>query len=154
MSIKFILVFSLLTMMLMAMGEAVAEIKLEFDNPSRANYSNVVSVRNGGIKTLYISGQVGFLNGELPSEFSKQVENAFENLVLQLKSAGASLTDIVKINIYIVNLDNEKYKALNTARNRYFTQPNMPASALVGIQTLIFNELKVEIDAIAVLKND
>ena len=135
-----------------ALAEATTTLQKQFISSPSASYSNAVTVSAGDITTIYISGQVGFLNGELPQDFTKQTENMFENLSLQLKAAGASLNDIVKTNIYIVNLDAEKFKIFSAVRKQYFTQTDMPASTLVGVQALVYPSIHIEIDAVAVIK--
>lgn len=124
----------------------------EFINPSGSSFTNVVTVDLGGVKTLYVSGQVGFLDGNVPDDFGQQVENAFANLARQLEDAGADLTDVVKTNIYIVDLNPEKVRAFSAVRGRYFDHQNQPASTLVGVTALAFPGLKVEIEAVAVVE--
>ena len=114
--------------------------------------TSVVTVSKNGIKTIYVSGQVGFFEGKLPQDFSEQADNAFKNLDIQLKSAGASFGDVVKTNVYIVGLDSEKLRAFNIVRAKHLTNENLPASTLLGIQALVFPGLLVEIEAIAVVE--
>jgi len=136
-----------------AVGEESVGFKKKFVNPYESNFSNVVTISSGGTTTLHVSGQVGFLDGELPEEFARQAENAFENIARHLAAAGANLKDIVKINVYIVGLDGEKTKAFNEARTKFLGEEDMPASTLLGIQALIHPSFKIEIEAIAVIKN-
>ncbi len=132
-------------------AETSSQLK-EFINPYGSSFTNVVTVNHGGVKTLYISGQVGFLDGDLPDDFGQQVENAIANLARQLEDAGADLTDVVKTNIYIVDLNGEKVRAYSAARGRHFDHQNQPASTLVGVTALAFPGLKVEIEAVAVVE--
>ena len=127
-------------------------LEKEFLNPVGTSFSNVVTVSHGGIKTIHISGQVGFAGNEVPEDFGQQVENAFANLRQELANAGADFTDIVKTNIYIVNLDSEKLAAYSSIRTQHFPQENPPASTLVGVSALVFPNLLVEIEATAVVE--
>ena len=74
------------------------------------------------------------------------------NLARQLEDAGADLTDVVKTNIYIVDLNREKVSAYRDARARHFDHQNQPASTLVGVTALAFPGFKVEIEATAVVE--
>ena len=127
-------------------------LEKEFLNPVGTSFSNVVTVSHGGIKTIHISGQVGFAGNEVPEDFGQQVENAFANLRQELANAGADFTDIIKTNIYIVNLDSEKLAAYSSIRAQHFPQENPPASTLVGVSALVFPNLLVEIEATAVVE--
>ena len=127
-------------------------LEKEFLNPVGTSFSNVVTVSHGGIKTIHISGQVGFAGNDVPEDFGQQVENAFANLRQELANAGADFTDIIKTNIYIVNLDSEKLAAYSSIRAQHFPQENPPASTLVGVSALVFPNLLVEIEATAVVE--
>ena len=53
-----------------------------------------------------MAGQVGAdANGIVPADVGEQAANALRNISAQLEKAGASIKDIVKINVYIVNID-------------------------------------------------
>ena len=125
-------------------------LEKEFLNPVGTSFSNVVTVSYGGLKTIYISGQVGFAGNEVPEDFGQQVENAFANLRQELADAGANFADIIKTNTYIVNLDSEKLTAYSSIRSQHFSQENPPASTLIGVSALVFPNLLVEIEATAV----
>ncbi len=128
-------------------------LEKEFLNPVGTSFSNVVTVSHGGVKTIHISGQVGFAaNNEVPEDFGQQVENAFVNLRRQLADAGADFTDIIKTNTYIVNLDSEKLAAYGSIRTQHFPQEDPPASTLIGVSALVFPNLLVEIEATAVVE--
>jgi|TARA_B100001964_G_scaffold220538_1_gene263753 enamine deaminase RidA (YjgF/YER057c/UK114 family) len=136
-----------------AMAAESSSLEKEFINPAGSSFTNVVTVSNGGVKTLYISGQVGFSGNQLPDDFSQQVENAFSNLRQQLEDAGAELSDIVKTNVYIVDLDREKVAAYSAVRATHFPQQDQSASTMVGVTALAFPGLAVEIEAVAVVED-
>ena len=117
-------------------------------------FTNAVSVTAGGAKTIYVSGQVGFAEGEVPESIGEQADIAFKNLVAELDAAGAKVGDVVKINTYIKELDGEKAKAVAEAKAKHFTQENQPASTWIGVTSLIFPNLLVEVEAIAVIEAD
>ncbi len=135
------------------MAAESSTLEKEFVNPVGSSFTNVVTVSNGGVKTLYISGQVGFSGNQLPDDFSQQVENAFTNLQQQLEDAGAGLSDIVKTNVYIVDLDREKVAAYSAVQGTHYPQQDQPASTMVGVTALVFPGLAVEIEAVAVVED-
>ena len=116
------------------------------------HYTPVVSVSGG--RTLYISGQVPQdENGEVvgAGDLAAQVEQVYRNLKTALGGAGATLGDLVKINVYVVNYKAEYRPLLNAVRSRYVSQENPPASTLIGVQSLARSEFLVEIEAVAVI---
>ena len=107
-------------------------------------YSQAVLV-NG---FLYVSGQIGMLpdSGELISEdFIEQADQAFKNIKAILNSANMTFTDIVKMNVSI--LDMAEFQKLNSVMAEFVSEP-YPARAAVAVQQLPKNA-KVEIEVIA-----
>ena len=123
-------------------------IKRKFINPANG-YTQVVSVEANGITTLYTSGQVS--EGETLED---QLRGTFAELKKQLNDAGASLSDVVKMNTYIVNYNPSHLDAFRNVRNEFFPAENRPASTLVGVTALALPKYLVEIEAIAVLPVD
>jgi len=100
--------------------------------------------------TIYLAGMVGFDEHRniVEGGFEAQTVKTFENLKLVLEAAGASLKDVVKLNIYVTDMDNiVKFREI---RARYFSPP-MPAATGVEVSKLILPELLIEIEAIAVV---
>ena len=127
-------------------------LQKEFINVG-TTFSNVVTTSHGGVTTIYVSGQVGIADGEIPEDFGQQVEYTFANLRRQLQAAGATPQDVVQIRTYIVDISGERVSAYNEARVRFFAQQNKPASTMVGVPGLVIPELLVEVEAVAVIEN-
>jgi enamine deaminase RidA (YjgF/YER057c/UK114 family) len=68
-----------------------------------------------------------------------------------LAAAGATLSDVVKQNTYIVNLNAEALPVIREVRGQYFPAENPPASTLVGVTALAFADLLIEVEVIAVV---
>ncbi|QFU24809.1 RidA family protein [Shewanella eurypsychrophilus] len=106
-------------------------------------YSQAVKVGS----TVYLSGQIP-LNPEtmqmVSDEFDAQVVQVFENLTAVCEAAGGSLSDIVKLNIFMTDLSN--FATVNEIMERYFTQP-YPARAAIGVKQLPKDSL-VEMDGV------
>ena len=122
------------------------ELETEYINPA-SGYSQVVSVTANGIKTLYISGQIG--EGE---DLESQMRSALANLKEQLAAGGATYEDIVKMNTYIVDYKPEDLAVFRDTRKDIMGDADMPASTLVGVTALALPEWIIEIEAVAVLK--
>jgi enamine deaminase RidA (YjgF/YER057c/UK114 family) len=117
-------------------------------------YTHVVTVE-GGAKMIFISGQVAVdKEGKLvgPGDLKAQIRQVVSNLKAALAAAGASASDIVKTNTYIVNYKQSDYAAMRDARAELFTDGEPPASTLVGVSSLAVDGLMVEMEAIAAVK--
>lgn len=126
-------------------------VEKEFIN-STPTYTHVVTVENGDVKTLYVSGQVGSRDGEVPETFAEQIELVFANMSDHLAAAGASMADVIKLNGYIVDINRDKVNAYSQARSRYFSDDlPPPASTLVGVAGLVRDYFLVEVEAVAVI---
>ena len=112
-------------------------------------YSEAVVVRTSDTRTIYISGQIG--EG---LDFESQMRSALINLDKTLKTSGASLQDVVKMNTYIVNYSPEILTKFRQVRKEVMGDENMPASTLVGVESLALSEWLIEIDAVAIIKTN
>jgi reactive intermediate/imine deaminase len=113
-------------------------------------YTHIVEV-TGPAKTVYISGQIAYdKNGTLvgAGDMKAQAEQVFKNLQAALAAAGATFSDIVKMNTYITDMS--KAQAVRDVRTRYFGDTT-PASTLVQVVSLARPDLMLEIEVIAVV---
>lgn len=109
-------------------------------------YSQAVKVNN----TVYLSGQIPLIPETMTmveGEFHDEVHQVFKNLSAVCEAANGSLNDIVKLNIYLTNLDN--FATVNQIMSEYFEQP-YPARAAIGISDLP-KGAQVEADGIMVI---
>ncbi len=116
-------------------------------------FTQVVTVESHGVSTIYISGQVGVdeqQNLVGTGDFAAQTEQAFVNLATALASAGATLMDVVKLNLYVVNYKYENAAVIGELIRRHFPAGQLPACSLLGIQALAREEFLIEIEATAV----
>ena len=137
-----------LTIMLMLTSGVVYSqgLKKEYISPKNG-YTEVVAYSQNGIKTIYVSGQIG--EGKTLDE---QIRSSMINLKTQLELAGAELEDLVKINTYIVDYKESDLDVFRQAREDIFGNIDRPASTLVGVQALALDKWLVEIDAVAVIE--
>ena len=110
-------------------------------------FSQVAVIEKNGIKTIYIAGQVGvdskknlIDNGQLP----EQLQQTFINIKIALKSVAATMADIVKLNIYVVNYQPSDAEVIGEIIRKHLRMGQLPAMSLIGVQTLAeerFHEL-------------
>ena len=109
------------------------------------NYPQAVEV-SGAQRLLFISGQIPVrADGEVPKEFKEQARLAWANVEAQLRAAGMSLDNLVKVTIF---LSERAYSTENREVRRAVLGDR--AVALTVIITGIFDAAwLLEIEAIA-----
>ena len=142
-------VISILIVSMLAGAAAAQEIeRINPEGMTRpTSYTHLVKFD----RLMFIAGQVamdgeGNLVGE--GDMAAQFRQVLENLQKILASEGADFSDIVKITIFTVDVDELRNNVMGI-RTEYFGD-NAPASTLVGIERLASPEFLVEIEAIAV----
>jgi len=110
-------------------------------------YSQAVKVGD----TVYLSGQIPLVPSTMElieGGIEQQIEQVFQNLSAVCQAAGGSLQDIVKLNIFLTDL--QHFAKVNESMARYFSQP-YPARAAIGVASLP-RGAQVEMDGILVHK--
>ncbi len=113
-------------------------------------YSNVVT--SGPGQLVFVAGQVALdANAEVvgKGDIAAQTRQVMENLRLALEAAGASFADVVRVVNYITDV--KLFGQMAEVRREYLVEP-YPASTLVEVPALIFPDLLIEIEAIAVVE--
>jgi enamine deaminase RidA (YjgF/YER057c/UK114 family) len=115
--------------------------------PQPKGYSHVVEAT--GSRLVFVSGQLPLLpDRSLVSEdFGEQVRRAFANLGTALAGAGAGWGDVVKLGIFVTEL--ERLDELRAIRDEFVDVASPPASTLVQVVSLAVPGAKVEIEAVA-----
>ena len=109
-------------------------------------YSQAIKAGN----TIYLSGQIPLDPASMAlveGGIEAQAHRVFQNMSEVCIAAGGSLSDMVKLNLYLTDLAN--FDAVNTVMKEYFNAP-YPARAAVGISQLPKNSL-VEAEGVMVL---
>ena len=112
-------------------------------------YSQAVKVDS----TVYLSGQIPLdpVSGEMVAgEIRAQIARVFGNLAAVAKAAGGNLQDVVKLNVFLVDL--KHFPQVNEIMAQYFKEP-YPARAAVGVAALP-RGAQVEMDAVMVLGSE
>jgi reactive intermediate/imine deaminase len=110
-------------------------------------YSQAVKVGT----TVYLSGQIPLDPASMQlveGDIGAQVRRVFDNLRAVCQAAGGDLQDIVKLNIFLTDLDH--FARVNELMAEYFQQP-YPARAAIGVASLP-RGAAVEMDGIMVLE--
>ncbi|QQK78865.1 RidA family protein [Salicibibacter cibi] len=105
-------------------------------------YSQGVKVGN----RIYVAGQTS-LNvetGSIPDSLEEQTRQVFANIKHVLAVGGATLSDVVKVNVYLVNLDH--FDEFNSVFKEFFTEEPFPVRTTVGSK---LKGIEIEIDIIA-----
>ena len=106
-------------------------------------YSQAVKIKN----TVYLSGQIP-LNPQsmevVEGGFAEQTEQVFKNLVAVCEAAGGCINDMVKVNIFMIDLAN--FATVNEIMSKYFKEP-YPARAAIQVSRLP-KDVEIEIDGI------
>ena len=125
------------------------------DPPELLRIPEIVNVSVAtGSRIIHISGQTA-VNAEgkvVGTTHLEQGRKTLENLLVALRSAGASLDDVAKLTTYVVNYSWDALEALLTATKDVFGDPYpLTANTLIGVHALWLPDLLVEVEAVAVL---
>ena len=101
------------------------------------------------------SGNLVFMSGQIPlvpatmeiveGDFAVRARQVFENLQAVAEAAGGSLDQIVKVTIYLTDLND--FATVNAVMETFFNKP-YPARAAVGVASL---PKGVDVEAEAIL---
>ena len=115
-----------------------------------------LAVVSAGAKLVYVGGQNG-VNKEgkvVGSDIGSQAEQAYKNLLAALEAAGASLADVFKMTIYIVEGQSlqEAFQAAQRV-NPTLAQGNAAPPIVTGlfVSALATPEYLIEIEAVAAI---
>lgn len=106
-------------------------------------YSQAVKIDN----TVYLSGQIPLLPETMEltgDDIRQQIQQVFSNLQAVAEAAGGGLADVVKLNIFLTDL--QHFSLINEIMADFFQQP-YPARAAIGVSQLP-KGAQVEMDAI------
>jgi 2-iminobutanoate/2-iminopropanoate deaminase len=101
--------------------------------------------------TLYLSGivPVDAEGNVVGDDVVAQARQVFANMRLVLAAAGAEPADVVKVTVYLLDVDDRPL--INPVRQEFFGDAR-PASTLVEVRRLAVPGARLEIEAIAHLR--
>ena len=118
------------------------------------SFSQVV-VASGTARVVFTSGQVSVdANNEVvgAGDVAIQARTAFRNLVRALDSVGATVRDVVRLGIYVVDYGPEQATVIGDALRAEFGEVALPTSTWLGVQSLALDGLLIEVEAVAILE--
>lgn len=103
---------------------------------------------------LFVSGQAGYDDEGKVVEggFLAQGEQAFANLRRALEAGGASLKDVVKVTIFVTDMQ-AQFKDVVELRRRFWSAP-YPADTIAEVKGLYDPKVMIEIEAIAAVPGE
>lgn len=102
-----------------------------------------------------VSGQVALNDqGEVVGggDLAAQARQTFANLSHALQIAGAIPEEVLRLNVYVVNLKPGDWDIIRREGAQFFPERNPPAGILLGIQSLPRDGLLIAVDAHAVIR--
>lgn len=116
---------------------------------AKDTYSHGIVVPFGDGEMIFVTGQIAAENGKAiaPNNIEKQTEYIFNKLDDILKAGNSSLDDVVKVVIYLKDIND--FDKVSLIRNRFFKK-SKPVSTLVEISNLVRKGCDIEIDVIAI----
>ncbi len=101
---------------------------------------------------IFLSGQTAMNSlgvGQMPGDIGVQTKLCFESLSEVLEAAGLTLDDVVKVNVYLIDMNN--FSAMNEVYKTFLNDP-YPARTCVAVLALPLGA-DVEIEMIAKRQN-
>lgn len=107
------------------------------------NYTHITKIEPNA--TFYtFSGQIGAdLEGRLPVDFNRQVDNTFLNISNLLKSVDLTPDDVIKVNIW--SIEEIDWDYFYDVYNGFFGKPS-PSMTIAYVTALGLPEIKLEIE--------
>lgn len=108
---------------------------------------------------VFVGGQISAdENGKTigVGDIELQTRNVFENIKKVLNEAGADMEDIVKLNTYYMYDGKDTtnfWEKMTKVRMEYLADPG-PAGTAIRVAGFAFEDLLIEIEAIAVIKSE
>jgi enamine deaminase RidA (YjgF/YER057c/UK114 family) len=132
------------------------DVNIEYINPeglaTQRGYSHAIAVR-GNHTTIYVGGQNAVdKNGTVTGkgDLKVQAEQALSNVEKVLDAAGATLRNVVKFTIYLVQGQNPQEGFL-VFQKKWGNHPNFPTITVLFVSGLANPDWLIEIDAVAVV---
>lgn len=113
---------------------------------------------SSGSRQVHVAGQIARDAAGTPvasGDLTRQVEQALRNTALALAGAGASFADVVRLRFFVTQWHPDQMGAFmagveNVADELGLALP-MPPASLIGVEILFEPDVRVEVEADAVL---
>jgi 2-iminobutanoate/2-iminopropanoate deaminase len=118
--------------------------------PEQRAYSRIV-ITEGSAKTLWLAGHTGAVDDagkSLAGDFDAQCRQTFRNIEKTLAEAGAKLSDIVTMTVFLI--DARLTTRMTELRKEIFSK-DFPASAAITAAGFAQPQMMIEVQAVAVI---
>jgi enamine deaminase RidA (YjgF/YER057c/UK114 family) len=113
-------------------------------------YTHVVEITGPG-RLIYTSGERGSdKDGKMAPDIRSQSIQAFENIKAALAAVGATFDNVVKLNVYMLDL-RAHHRIFSEIKQQYINMKAPPASTTVQVPLLTRDGVLVEVEAVAAL---
>lgn len=118
---------------------------------TRGIYSPAKKIDLGNYFLIFISGQQASKNdnNEVAGDIIQQTDEIFNNIKEILKSAGATINDVVKAVIYLTDMND--FSEVSSVRDKWFKE-SKPVSTLVEVNRMTRKGAKIEIEVTAIIE--
>lgn len=118
-----------------------------------AVFCDAVKVQLKECVMLFISGKLGVKadNTLAGRTMREQTQQTLENIRDVLTREGGTMDDIVRVRVYVTQVDALSLRDIHDVRSTFWTEGKYPASTLVRVDQLIRDGAVIEIDADAVI---
>ncbi|MEK7553290.1 MAG: RidA family protein [Patescibacteria group bacterium] len=119
---------------------------------TRGFYSPAKKIDLGNFYMIYVSGQQvdkNENNEAITNNIEEQTELVFQAIEKILKSAGASMKDVVKAQIFLTDIND--FPKVSAIRDKWFTE-SRPVSTLLEVNAMTRKGAKIEIEVTAIIK--
>jgi enamine deaminase RidA (YjgF/YER057c/UK114 family) len=118
-----------------------------------AVFCDAVKVQLKECVMLFISGKLGVKadNTLAGRTMREQTQQTLENIRDVLTREGGTMDDIVRVRVYVTQVDALSLRDIHDVRSTFWTEGRYPASTLVRVDQLIRDGAVIEIDADAVI---
>lgn len=121
-------------------------------NATPRSYSHVVKVHNPQAM-IFVAGMASVspdIEVIAPGDIEVQTRTTFENIRTELEAAGAKMSDIVDMTVYLTDIRNHQWP-VRKMREEFFAPEELPVSTMIGVKELALEGLLIEIDVIAAI---
>lgn len=130
------------------MTKAISTVEL---STTSAAYFAPATISKPGVSFIHVAGQVGTTkDGKAPADYESQIHLALLNLKHVIFTAGASIADVAKLTLYVVNYDPVTRKHIRHMKK--FLGGHKPAITLVPVPQLAHPSFLFEVDAVVAVE--
>ena len=119
---------------------------------TRGVYTPAKKIDLGNCYLIFVSGQQvrkNENNEAITEDIEEQAEDIFKSIDEILSSAGASIDDVVKTQIFLTDMND--FKKVSPIRDKWFAN-SKPVSTLVEVKGMTRKGAKIEIEVTAIKK--